>query len=173
MKFRSGLDEAQEAARFVQQYGVNQLAKLEPVVSVLQSDPVSKFEQLKEDHAWSQQCSATRASRFCLLVVERRRISATPGLGGNAERAQQRFNEKAAPAAEQVEAERTCACVKRRAAMPRAVKSVQPCPPFAKSSDDTKRAFNVCALNYRILAFAPTKRGGRAPASVAMNCTPS
>lgn len=47
------LDEAQEAARFVQQYG-NQLAKLEPVVSVLQSDP-EQFEQLKEDYAWSQQ----------------------------------------------------------------------------------------------------------------------
>lgn len=47
------LDEAQEAARFVQQFG-NQLAKLEPVVSVLQSDP-EQFEQLKEDYAWSQQ----------------------------------------------------------------------------------------------------------------------
>ncbi len=47
------LDEAQEAARFVQQYG-NQLAKLEPVVSVLQSDP-EQFEQLKEDYARSQQ----------------------------------------------------------------------------------------------------------------------
>lgn len=34
------LDEAQEAARFVQQHG-NQLAKLEPMVSVLQSDPNS------------------------------------------------------------------------------------------------------------------------------------
>ncbi|MEA5720456.1 hypothetical protein ONQ97_27640, partial [Salmonella enterica subsp. enterica serovar Virginia] len=32
----------------------NQLAKLEPVVSVLQSDP-EQFEQLKEDYAWSQQ----------------------------------------------------------------------------------------------------------------------
>ncbi|WP_348250353.1 hypothetical protein, partial [Salmonella enterica] len=47
------LDEPQEAARFVQQYG-NQLAKLQPVVSVLQSDP-QQFEQLKEDYAWSQQ----------------------------------------------------------------------------------------------------------------------
>lgn len=43
------LDEAQEAARFVQQHG-NQLAKLEPMVSVLQSDP-EQFEQLKEDYA--------------------------------------------------------------------------------------------------------------------------
>ena len=36
-----------------QQHG-NQLAKLEPVVSVLQSDP-EQFEQLKEDYAWPQQ----------------------------------------------------------------------------------------------------------------------
>ena len=34
---------------FVQQFG-NQLAKLEPIVSVLQSDP-EQFEQLKEDYA--------------------------------------------------------------------------------------------------------------------------
>ncbi len=47
------LDEAQEAARFIQQHG-NQLAKLEPIVSVLQSDP-EQFEQLKEDYAYAQQ----------------------------------------------------------------------------------------------------------------------
>ncbi|UMX64840.1 chromosome partition protein MukB [Klebsiella pneumoniae] len=41
------LDEAQEAARFIQQHG-NQLAKLEPIVSVLRNDP-ERFEQLKED----------------------------------------------------------------------------------------------------------------------------
>jgi chromosome partition protein MukB len=46
------LDEAQ-AARFIQQHG-NQLAKLEPIVSVLQSDP-EQFEQLKEDYAYAQQ----------------------------------------------------------------------------------------------------------------------
>ena len=37
-EIRERLDEGQEAARFVQQFG-NQLAKLEPIVSVLQSDP--------------------------------------------------------------------------------------------------------------------------------------
>jgi chromosome condensin MukBEF ATPase and DNA-binding subunit MukB len=56
------LDEAQEAARFVQQHG-NQLAKLEPIVSVLQSDP-EQFEQLKEDYTYSSRCSATRVSRL-------------------------------------------------------------------------------------------------------------
>lgn len=66
------LDEAQEAARFVQQYG-NQLAKLEPMVSVLQSDP-EQFEQLKEDYAWSQQMQRdARQQAFALAeVVERR-----------------------------------------------------------------------------------------------------
>jgi len=48
-EIRERLDEAQEAARFVQQFG-NQLAKLEPIVSVLQSDP-EQFEQLKEDYS--------------------------------------------------------------------------------------------------------------------------
>ncbi len=52
-EIRERLDEAQEAARFIQQHG-NQLAKLEPIVSVLQSDP-EQFEQLKEDYAYSQQ----------------------------------------------------------------------------------------------------------------------
>lgn len=62
------LDEAQEAARFVQQYG-NQLAKLEPVVSVLQSDP-EQFEQLKEDYAWSQQMQRdARQQAFALAEV--------------------------------------------------------------------------------------------------------
>lgn len=55
------LDEAQEAARFVQQYG-NQLAKLEPMVSVLQSDP-EQFEQLKEDYAGHSRFSAKPVSR--------------------------------------------------------------------------------------------------------------
>ena len=52
-EIRERLDEAQEAARFIQQHG-NQLAKLEPIVSVLQSDP-EQFEQLKEDYAYAQQ----------------------------------------------------------------------------------------------------------------------
>ncbi len=55
------LDEAQEAARFVQQYG-NQLAKLEPIVSVLQSDP-EQFEQLKKITRTRSRLSAMRVSR--------------------------------------------------------------------------------------------------------------
>lgn len=55
------LDEAQEAVRFIQQYG-NQLAKLEPIVSVLQSDP-EQFEQLKKITPMRSKPSAMRVSR--------------------------------------------------------------------------------------------------------------
>ncbi|MEW5029155.1 chromosome partition protein MukB, partial [Klebsiella pneumoniae] len=66
------LDEAQEAARFIQQHG-NQLAKLEPIVSVLQSDP-EQFEQLKEDYAYAQQTQRdARQHAFALAEVVQRR----------------------------------------------------------------------------------------------------
>ncbi len=45
---REEMSEAQEAARFLQQHG-NALAKLEPLVSVLQSDP-QQHEQLQKDY---------------------------------------------------------------------------------------------------------------------------
>ncbi len=95
-EIRERLDEAQEAARFIQQHG-NQLAKLEPIVSVLQSDP-EQFEQLKEDYAYAQQTQRDA------------RQQALPGgscaaqgplqllrFGGNAQR-QQRSQREAAPA---------------------------------------------------------------------------
>jgi chromosome partition protein MukB len=71
---------------FVQQHG-NQLAKLEPVVSVLQSDP-EQFEQLKEDYAWSQQVQReARQQAFALTeVVQRRAHFRLLRFGGNAER---------------------------------------------------------------------------------------
>ncbi len=55
------------AARFVQQFG-NQLAKLEPIVSVLQSDP-EQFEQLKEDYAYSQQMQRSLSSQSFPLFM--------------------------------------------------------------------------------------------------------
>ncbi|ESG10852.1 cell division protein MukB [Salmonella enterica subsp. enterica serovar Pullorum str. 19945] len=100
------LDEAQEAARFVQQYG-NQLAKLEPVVSVLQSDP-EQFEQLKEDYAWSQQMQRdARQQAFALAEVVERRAhfsysDSAEMLSGNSD-----LNEKLRQRLEQAEAERT------------------------------------------------------------------
>ncbi len=58
--------------RFIQQHG-NQLAKLEPIVSVLQSDP-EQFEQLKEDYAYAQQTQRdARQQAFALAEVVQRR----------------------------------------------------------------------------------------------------
>lgn len=100
------LDEAQKAARFVQQYG-NQLAKLELVVSVLQSDP-EEFEQLKEDYVWSQQMQRdVRQQAFALAEVVERRVhfsysDAAEVLSGNSD-----LNEKLRQRLEQAEAERT------------------------------------------------------------------
>lgn len=91
------LDEAQEAARFIQQHG-NQLAKLEPIVSVLQSDP-EQFEQLKEDYAYAQQTQRdARQQAFALAEVVQRRAhfsysDSAEMLSGNSD-----LNEKAAPA---------------------------------------------------------------------------
>ncbi|QUG76451.1 chromosome partition protein MukB [Erwinia sp. E602] len=66
------LDEAQEAARFVQQHGA-QLAKLEPVLSVLQSDP-EQHEQLRLDYQQAQlQQRAARQQAFALTEVVQRR----------------------------------------------------------------------------------------------------
>ena len=105
-EIRERLDEAQEAARFVQQFG-NQLAKLEPIVSVLQSDP-EQFEQLKEDYAYSQQMQRdARQQAFALTEVVQRRAhfsysDSTEMLSGNND-----LNEKLRERLEQAEAERT------------------------------------------------------------------
>ena len=105
-EIRERLDEAQEAARFVPQFG-NQLAKLEPIVSVLQSDP-EQFEQLKEDYAYSQQMQRdARQQAFALTEVVQRRAhfsysDSAEMLSGNSD-----LNEKLRERLEQAEAERT------------------------------------------------------------------
>lgn len=102
---RERLDEAQEAARFIQQHG-NQLAKLEPIVSVLQSDP-EQFEQLKEDYAYAQQTQRdARQQAFAPAEVVQRRPTSATRFGGNAQR-QQRSNEKLRQRLEQAESERS------------------------------------------------------------------
>lgn len=99
------LDEAQDAARFLQQHG-NQLAKLEPIVSVLQSDP-QQFEQLKEDYALSQQTQRdARQQAFALTEVVQRRAhfgysDSAEMLSGNND-----LNEKLRQRLEQAEADR-------------------------------------------------------------------
>ncbi|WP_141718593.1 hypothetical protein, partial [Enterobacter sp. IF2SW-P2] len=99
------LDEAQEAARFVQQHG-NQLAKLEPVVSVQQSDP-EQFEQLSEDYAGSPQVQPeARQQAYALTAVVQPRApfgyyDSAAMLSRNRDR-----NEKLRQRLEQAEAER-------------------------------------------------------------------
>ena len=100
------LDEAQEAARFIQQHG-NQLAKLEPIVSVLQSDP-EQFEQLKEDYAYAQQTQRdARQQAFALAEVVQRRAhfsysDSAEMLSGNSD-----LNEKLRQRLQQAESERS------------------------------------------------------------------
>lgn len=100
------LDEAQEAVRFIQQHG-NQLAKLEPIVSVLQSDP-EQFEQLKEDYAYAQQTQRdARQQAFALAEVVQRRAhfsysDSAEMLSGNSD-----LNEKLRQRLQQAESERS------------------------------------------------------------------
>lgn len=105
-EIRERLDEAQEAARFIQQHG-NQLAKLEPIVSVLQSDP-EQFEQLKEDYAYAQQTQRdARQQAFAPAEVVQRRAhfsysDSAEMLSGNSD-----LNEKLRQRLEQAESERS------------------------------------------------------------------
>lgn len=139
-EIRERLDEAQEAARFVQQFG-NQLAKLEPIVSVLQSDP-EQFEQLKEDYAYSQQMQRdARQQAFALTEVVQRRAhfsysDSAEMLSGNSD-----LNEKLRERLEQAEAERTRA---REALRGHAAQLSQYNQVLAslKSSYDTKELLN-------------------------------
>ncbi|HAZ76875.1 MAG TPA: chromosome partition protein MukB, partial [Enterobacteriaceae bacterium] len=136
-EIRERLDEAQEAARFIQQFG-NQLAKLEPVVSVLQSDP-EQFEQLKEDYAYSQQVQReARQQAFALTEVVQRRAhfsysDSAAMLTGNSD-----LNEKLRQRLEQAESERARAreAMRSHAAQLSQYGQVQA---SLKSSYDTKK----------------------------------
>lgn len=71
-EIREELEEAQEAARAIQQHGAA-LAKLEPLVSVLQSDP-EQHEQLKADYADAQHLQRlAKQQAFALTEVVQRR----------------------------------------------------------------------------------------------------
>ncbi|WP_323638996.1 chromosome partition protein MukB [Pectobacterium polonicum] len=105
-EIRAELDETEESARFIQQHGVT-LAKLEPLVSVLQSDP-QQHEQLQEDYAQAQNAQRqAKQQAFALTEVVQRRAhfsyaDSAGMLGENAG-----LNDKLRHRLELAEAERT------------------------------------------------------------------
>lgn len=71
-EIREQVDAAQEAARFLNQHGAK-LAKLEPIIAVLQSDP-EQHEQLQADYQQAQQQQRNaRQQAFALTEVVQRR----------------------------------------------------------------------------------------------------
>ncbi|MDG0804034.1 chromosome partition protein MukB [Pectobacterium brasiliense] len=105
-EIRAELDETEESARFIQQHGAT-LAKLEPLVSVLQSDP-QQHEQLQEDYTQAQNAQRqAKQQAFALTEVVQRRAhfsyaDSAGMLGENAG-----LNDKLRHRLEQAEVERT------------------------------------------------------------------
>lgn len=153
-EIRERLDEAQEAARFVQQFG-NQLAKLEPIVSVLQSDP-EQFEQLKEDYAYSQQMQRdARQQAFALMEVVQRRAhfsysDSAEMLSGNSD-----LNEKLRERLEHAEAERTRAREALRGHATQLNQYNQVLASLKSSYDTKKNCLTICNANCRISVCVP------------------
>ncbi len=105
-ELREELDEAEDAARFMQQHGAS-LVKLEPLAAVLQNDP-QQHEQMREDYAQAQAAQrAAKQQAFALTEVVQRRahFSYTDSAGmlnANAD-----LNDKLRQRLEQAEQERT------------------------------------------------------------------
>ncbi|PKE31503.1 chromosome partition protein MukB [Rahnella sp. AA] len=105
-EIREEMEEAQDSARFIQQHGIS-LGKLEPLASVLQSDP-EQHEQLKEDYAQAQHAQRlAKQQAFALTEVVQRRahFSYTDSAGMLNENTD--LNDKLRQRLEHAEAERT------------------------------------------------------------------
>ncbi|MFP1871761.1 chromosome partition protein MukB [Lonsdalea quercina] len=105
-EIREELDEAEDAARFIQQHGAT-LAQLEPLVSVLQNDP-QQHEQLQADYAQAQ--SAQRLAKqqaFALTEVVQRRAHFSYTDSASMLKADDDLNDKLRQRLEQAETERT------------------------------------------------------------------
>jgi chromosome partition protein MukB len=105
-EIREELEEAQDAARFIQQHSAS-LTKLEPLVSVLQSDP-EQHDQLKQDYAQAQHAQRlAKQQAFSLTEVVQRRahFGYTDSAGMLTENSD--LNDKLRQRLEHAEAERT------------------------------------------------------------------
>jgi chromosome partition protein MukB len=104
-EIREELEEAQDAARHIQQHGVS-LTKLEPLLSVLQSDP-QQHEQLQQDYAQAQSVQRqAKQQAFALTEVVQRRAHFSYTDSAGMQNANNDLNDKLRQRLEQAEAER-------------------------------------------------------------------
>ncbi|WP_422526962.1 chromosome partition protein MukB [Serratia fonticola] len=105
-EIREEMEEAQDAARYIQQHGVS-LAKLEPMLSVLQSDP-EQHEQLQQDYAQAQSTQRqAKQQAFALTEVVQRRAHFGYTDSAGMQNADNDLNDKLRQRLEHAEAERT------------------------------------------------------------------
>lgn len=105
-EIREEMEEAQDAARYIQQHGVS-LAKLEPMLSVLQSDP-EQHEQLQQDYAQAQSTQRqAKQQAFALTEVVQRRAHFSYTDSAGMQNADNDLNDKLRQRLEHAEAERT------------------------------------------------------------------
>ncbi|MBC3216241.1 chromosome partition protein MukB [Serratia fonticola] len=105
-EIREEMEEAQDAARYIQQHGVS-LAKLEPMLSVLQSDP-EQHEQLQQDYVQAQATQRqAKQQAFALTEVAQRRAHFSYTDSAGMQNADNDLNDKLRQRLEHAEAERT------------------------------------------------------------------
>ncbi|ATA21490.1 condensin subunit MukB [Gibbsiella quercinecans] len=105
-EIRDELDDAQDAARYIQQHGAA-LAKLEPLLAVLQSDP-QQHEQLQQDYQQAQHAQRqAKQQAFALTEVVQRRAHFSYADSAGMQNANNDLNEKLRQRLEQAEAERS------------------------------------------------------------------
>ncbi|ANE77214.1 chromosome partition protein MukB [Dickeya solani] len=105
-ELREERDEAEEAARFMQQHGAS-LVKLEPLAAVLQNDP-QQHEQMREDYAQAQAAQrGAKQQAFALIEVVQRRAHFSYTDSAGMLNANVDLNDKLRQRLEQAEQERT------------------------------------------------------------------
>ncbi|KFK97827.1 MULTISPECIES: chromosome partition protein MukB [unclassified Serratia (in: enterobacteria)] len=104
-EIREELEEAQDAARYIQQHG-GSLTKLEPLLSVLQSDP-EQHEQLQLDYTQAQATQRqAKQQAFALTEVVQRRAHFSYADSAGMQNANNDLNDKLRQRLEHAEAER-------------------------------------------------------------------